>query len=437
MPNLFRTFDSKENSVVINEMFDLKGSIDARYVDIESKKKTKDKGGKKKRKSHKKKTSGDVSQGSSGGSTSIPPPAYSSDYDSTSSENESTDDESDTDNQSKQSPEWDIINNILRDTKIRLTFNQSNNQNNQTPCSTPCSSACDVSEELNDNLACDNLTDKRNPGMVLKDLNFCPYHGSMAHDQVHSSNNNGDNETGDDTILVDNTISNGSSDCLEEEYSLTGLHIRSKLKQAINLPSSSRPHTLSRRYSNGFQCRKLRLGEDRRAVFLANLRNDTAWLREHNIMDYSLLLGVGKCQVKQIEDEKQRHRLLYPNHYKPNNWSVIDEHTATGGGEGHSDDEDEDEEESNMHLHHNLHIEPEDKGSYWERECGGVCATDLENNERVSFMNFKEAQAQQGQEYDGLKSLSLGLPGEEAAMIGQQIPTEATELDEREWYSFF
>jgi hypothetical protein len=43
-------------------------------------------------------------------------------------------------------------------------------------------------------------------------------------------------------------------------------------------------------------CRKLQLGAGRRATFLANLRSDVGWLREHGIVDYSLLLGVSAHQ---------------------------------------------------------------------------------------------------------------------------------------------
>jgi hypothetical protein len=51
-------------------------------------------------------------------------------------------------------------------------------------------------------------------------------------------------------------------------------------------------------------CTQLRLGVDRRAVFLANVKNDTAWLEQHGIMDYSLLLGVGRCSNAKVVTEK-------------------------------------------------------------------------------------------------------------------------------------
>ena len=50
----------------------------------------------------------------------------------------------------------------------------------------------------------------------------------------------------------------------------------------------------------------LRLGEERRAVLLANVRNDAAWLRENGLMDYGLLVGVGTCLVSAVVAEKRR-----------------------------------------------------------------------------------------------------------------------------------
>eukprot|EP00619_Florenciella_sp_RCC1007_P015146 CAMPEP_0205909442 /NCGR_PEP_ID=MMETSP1325-20131115/3879_1 /ASSEMBLY_ACC=CAM_ASM_000708 /TAXON_ID=236786 /ORGANISM="Florenciella sp., Strain RCC1007" /LENGTH=97 /DNA_ID=CAMNT_0053275733 /DNA_START=20 /DNA_END=310 /DNA_ORIENTATION=+ len=38
-------------------------------------------------------------------------------------------------------------------------------------------------------------------------------------------------------------------------------------------------------------CRKLRIGKLRWSSFVANIMNDVDFLRAHNIMDYSLLLG--------------------------------------------------------------------------------------------------------------------------------------------------
>jgi 1-phosphatidylinositol-4-phosphate 5-kinase len=43
----------------------------------------------------------------------------------------------------------------------------------------------------------------------------------------------------------------------------------------------------------GHRCRKIRVGKERWASLSAALMNDIAWLRLHNIMDYSLLVGVG------------------------------------------------------------------------------------------------------------------------------------------------
>merc|ERR1711998_157629 len=49
-------------------------------------------------------------------------------------------------------------------------------------------------------------------------------------------------------------------------------------------------------------CRKLRVGKLRWCSLVANIMNDVDFLREHNIMDYSLLLGVAT-----LPTELRRH----------------------------------------------------------------------------------------------------------------------------------
>jgi len=56
---------------------------------------------------------------------------------------------------------------------------------------------------------------------------------------------------------------------------------------------------------DGHPHRTLKLGAARRHAFLTSVKNDTAWLEQHDIMDYSLLLGVGVCPRSKIEAQRK------------------------------------------------------------------------------------------------------------------------------------
>ena len=176
---------------------------------------------------------------------------------------------------------------------------------------------------------------------VLHDLNFCPSHGPglAAFDlrERHSSISGRKqslveadckSELGpinESYSSVRNSIMRGSI----SRESITGLHLRQRMRASASLLSLSRTGeepsglrlSMKEALSKGiaqrnqivsqppttpslFQpplppplpvvplCRKVVLGAGRRATFLANVRSDVAWLREHGIVDYSLLLGV-------------------------------------------------------------------------------------------------------------------------------------------------
>lgn len=433
MPNLFRSYTAS-TSVVINEMYDLKGSIDARYVDVDGVGKTKLKKEKRNkrrqerrdRKERERIKSGGVRMAASGSGSEV-------------SSDESTDDEAGGVGGVKdKSSEWDVISNILKDTKIRLTYeankgsrsdgivkSAANDKAAQSDSSTGGNTA-DAAGGVEGGCLEDSSTGAqvvdspiKTSGLVLKDLNFCPFHGTM-HASLCKELPSSDASGGDASSPDDSSVG-GASVGVEEDYSITGLHIRSKFKQVIGSPRS--PSSQSRRMSaTGAHCRKLRLGEDRRAVFLANLRNDTAWLRENNIMDYSLLLGVGTCQVKQVEEEKIRQSLLNPSSSSSSFQQAIDS-TSTIRDDDSDDDDDDDEltiaeENRTGQIRESIIISQDDKNSYWERECGGVCATSLETNERVSILKDSY----------GVHSVPIGLPGEEHVTTIQD-----DQPNEREW----
>ena len=123
------------------------------------------------------------------------------------------------------------------------------------------------------------------------------------------------------------------------------------------------------------RCRCLRLGIERRAVLLANVRNDVAWLRENGLMDYSLLVGVGTCRVAAVLAEKDAASAM-------RGARAVTASTggsggggggggAGGGGGGGGDDGS------------GSRWEPVEL--YWSRELGGSCATGHRSSERVSL----------------------------------------------------
>jgi hypothetical protein len=182
---------------------------------------------------------------------------------------------------------------------------------------------------------------------VLRDLNFCPSHGPgltvFNQQSGRRSSVSGrrqsfvENENESDLGTIGESNSSGmrssASSGTTNRKSMTGLHLRQRMRDSASRLSSSKSDVepsdsrasmedalskgIAQRNQNVSQpstpllfqpplppplpvtppCRKIMLGAGRRATFLANVRNDVAWLREHGLVDYSLLLGVSYCMA--------------------------------------------------------------------------------------------------------------------------------------------
>ena len=141
---------------------------------------------------------------------------------------------------------------------------------------------------------------------VLKDLNFCPHHKpSKKRNPLirESSSTTSRSLSRSSSSLSSRSLSNSGSG---SESGPGGPFVG---EDDLSLRSSERSSSAvvednEVNVAATDACTRLRLGADRRAVFLANVRNDTAWLEQHDIMDYSLLLGVGRCSNAKTVTEK-------------------------------------------------------------------------------------------------------------------------------------
>jgi len=141
---------------------------------------------------------------------------------------------------------------------------------------------------------------------VLKDLNFCPNHGHRKKAPPQRPDH-----SAEAAIMAKNYKAFGllDEDDEDEDEGDEGALPGSALSSARGLefmdPSDRDSIASATSHDN---CRKIHLGEDRRAVFLINIENDVRWLCERNIMDYSLLLGVGTCRISEINAQSRKAR---------------------------------------------------------------------------------------------------------------------------------
>lgn len=139
---------------------------------------------------------------------------------------------------------------------------------------------------------------------VLKDLNFCPHHKPSKKRSALSSR---DSSSSASRSISRSSSSVSSSWTLSRSASGSESGGNNLFGGEDDLSGSSSGAVVEENEVNAAatdECTRLRLGADRRAVFLANVKNDTAWLEQHDIMDYSLLLGVGRCSNSKTVTEK-------------------------------------------------------------------------------------------------------------------------------------
>lgn len=84
--------------------------------------------------------------------------------------------------------------------------------------------------------------------------------------------------------------------------------------------SGSNHSDCGRGSGDGHPHRTLKLGAARRNAFLTSVKNDTAWLEHHDIMDYSLLLGVGVCPRSKVETQHNERAARLEQRCSPNEY---------------------------------------------------------------------------------------------------------------------
>ena len=137
--------------------------------------------------------------------------------------------------------------------------------------------------------------DSKHAPIVLKDLNFCPHHGSSRPLIQQQSASKARQASDGATAEPQQNVGEGDLvDPKELEVSVAGKDL----------------------------CRKLRLGAKRKSVFLESIRKDTEWLCDRGIMDFSLLLGIGHCSKSMVLQERiarKKHQEMQDMQHQPEN----------------------------------------------------------------------------------------------------------------------